>query len=94
MAKQDWSPREDPMQKALSHWPRLVQLVKSYHDEARPILDDILKKPRKTERQLKLQLDDILWLVEGDYEHERLSFEQDDLWKEAWAALTEFPGEE
>lgn len=91
--KQDWSTRPGAVERALSHWPRLRKLVKSYHYDARPALDGIFVEPPASERAVKLHLDDILYLVEGDCEHDPLCFQDNELWKEARAALLEFPGE-
>jgi len=91
--KQDWSTRLAPVERSIAHWPRLKELIRAYHYDARPLLDEIIAKPYETIRDVKLQLDDILWLVEGDCDHDPLCYENEALWKETKAALEEFPGE-
>lgn len=92
--KQDWTPREPASARlrALAHWPRLQELARNHDGESRNQIRDILIKPFESKKKLLTQLDDVLWLVEGDHGYERLSFEIDPLWKEAWAAVEELGG--
>lgn len=93
--KQDWTPRADSeRRRALVNWPRLQELARNHDGAARNQIRDILAKPFKTDSDVALQLNDVMWLVEGDHGYERLSYELDPLWRLAREMEKQFPGEE